>query len=74
MAKLILEAQLNIEHDVDSATMLKLAAKLPSWLEYDVEQQRIPYDNLFYIQNEILTPNMEETIRILQETLYLERR
>ena len=74
MAKLILEAQLNIEHDVDSATMLKLAAKLPSWLEYDVEQQRIPYDNLFYIQNEILTPNMDETIRILQETLYLERR
>ena len=70
MAQLLLKVLPKMQHDVDSATMLKLAAKLPSWLEYKVEQQRIPYDNMYHSQNEILIPDMDETIRILQETLY----
>ena len=70
LAELLLKVLPQIEDDVSSTDMLKLVAKLPDWLNYEIEQQRIPYENLYHSENEILVPDMAETIRILQETIY----
>ena len=60
-----------MSHDLDSGTILKLITKMPSWMEYDIVEQHLPYDDLYYSQNEILTPtDMAATRERLQETLY----
>lgn len=70
LAALMLKVLPHMEHDVDAGTIVKLVTNLPGWLEYEIEQQRIPYDNMYHSENEILIPDMEETIRILQEAIY----
>ena len=60
----------SIEHDVSMIKILDLASKLPDWLGYSFEQQHIPYDGMYYSQNEILVPDMEETLALLHETIY----
>lgn len=59
-----------IEHDMNMLKILDLASKLPDWLGYRFEQQHIPYDGMYYSQNEILMPDMEETLELLHETIY----
>lgn len=60
-----------VTHDIDEVSMLKLIAQLPGWMDYDVEQLHIPYDNEYYSQNEILIPNdMQDTISKLRATIY----
>ena len=59
-----------VTHDIDDGTLLKLVSKLPDWLEYSLEQQHIPYDGMYHSENEILIPDMEETIKKLRETIY----
>lgn len=59
-----------IEHNLGALEILDLVSQLPDWLDYEFEQQHIPYDNMYYSQNEILMPDMEETITLLQETIY----
>lgn len=60
----------SIEHDLSMIKILDLATKLPDWLGYSFEQQHIPYDGMYYSQNEILVPDMEETLALLHETIY----
>ena len=57
-------------HDIDQGTLLKLISKLPEWLNYSLEQQHIPYDDMYHSENEILIPDMEATITKLRETIY----
>lgn len=59
-----------VTHDIDNVTLLKLISRVPAWLTYTVEQQHIPYDNMYHSENEILIPDMEETIQKLRETIY----
>lgn len=59
-----------VTHNVDEATVLKLLIQAPGWLDYEVEQQHIPYDGMYYSKNEILIPEMDATISKLRETLY----
>lgn len=59
-----------VTHDIDEGTLLKLMSKLPNWLNYTIEEQHIPYDDMYHSENEILIPNMEETIKKLRETIY----
>ncbi|MDO4522087.1 MAG: LCP family protein [Eubacteriales bacterium] len=60
-----------VDHDISYLKMVKLLAQAPEVLEYDVVQQHIPYDDMYYSQNEILIPtDMQETIAKLQETIY----
>lgn len=70
LSELLLKVLPQMEDDVSPVTMMKLVASLSEWLEYDIEQQRIPYDGMYYSQNEILIPDMEETIRKIHETIY----
>ena len=60
----------HVTHDIDEGTVLKLLTKIPGWLNYDIEEQHIPYDNMYYSENEILIPDMEATITKLRETIY----
>ncbi len=70
ISSLLLEVLPNMEHDVSGLEMLSLVTKLPDWLKYDFEEQRIPYEGLYHSENEILVPDMEETLERLQGTLY----
>ena len=37
--------------------------------DYDLEEERIPYDGMFYSQNEMLVPDFESTIAKLHEAI-----
>ena len=39
-------------------------------VKYELVTDRIPYDDMFYSQNELLVPEMEETVAKLHETIY----
>ncbi|MDO4321534.1 MAG: LCP family protein [Lachnospiraceae bacterium] len=58
-----------VEHDYNALEMLELMAQLPTIAGYDLEEQRIPYDDLYYSQNEMLVPDFEATRERLHEAL-----
>ena len=60
----------NLTHNIDAVSMLLLLPQIPTYATYEIEESRVPYDGLFHTENEILMPDMDETIRILQETVY----
>lgn len=60
-----------LTHDMDEMTVLKLLTQVNGWMDYDVEELHVPFDNMYHSQNEILIPDdMEETITKLRETIY----
>ncbi len=59
-----------ITHNLQEGTILELIAKIPSVLQYEIVTERIPYDGLFYSSNEMLIPDMEQTINRLHATIY----
>ncbi len=59
-----------VTHNVESTEMLKLVTKVPIVLTgYEMGKSRVPYDGMYSIKNEILFPNMKETILKLQATI-----
>lgn len=59
-----------VTHNISETKLLSLVTQIPAILGYTMEQQYIPYDNMYHSQNEMLVPDMEETIRKLHETIY----
>lgn len=59
-----------ITHNIDSGKMLQLTTQLPAILGYDMKEDRIPYDGMYSVKNEILIPDFEKTITKLQQELY----
>ncbi len=59
-----------ITHNISDVELLTLMAQLPTILEYQMVEQRIPYDDLYHSENEMLVPDMEETIQKLHDTIY----
>ncbi len=59
-----------VHHDISSTDMVSLLASAPTLLNYDVQQSRIPYDNMYSVKGEILVPDMQATITKLQQELY----
>lgn len=70
MSGLINEILPLITHNVDAWTVVNLIAQLPEMLKYEIQTDRIPYDDMFYSQNELLIPDMEATVAKLHETIY----
>lgn len=62
-----------VTHNVEQGTVLNLISQVPSFLSYEFVTGRVPYDGLFTSKNEILIPNMAETIKRLRETLYADK-
>lgn len=59
-----------VTHDIPETKVLQMISKLPGWLGYKIEEQHIPYDNMYHSENEILIPDMEATISKLLQTIY----
>lgn len=59
-----------VEHDLNPIRLLTLMAQLPQWAEYELEESRIPYDDLYHSENGMLVPDFEATTARLHETLY----
>lgn len=66
------EAALHVEHDIGLTEMAEFAAMLPQYLTYDLSEQRVPYDDLYHSQDEMLVPDFEATISRLHEALGIE--
>lgn len=59
------------EHDLGKFKILNLTLQIPKWMGYEIEQQRVPFDNEYYIENEILIPyDMQDTIEKIRDTIY----
>ena len=59
-----------ITHNIDTATLTTLIANAPSYINYDVQADRIPYDGLYSNMGEELVPDFEATINRLHQTIY----
>jgi LCP family protein required for cell wall assembly len=58
-----------VEHDYNALEIIALLARLPELADYELEENRIPYDDLYTSQGEMLVPDFEETITRLHETI-----
>lgn len=61
-----------IENDIDPVRFLKLMTDLPEYMEYELEDQRIPYDGLYTSQSEMLVPDFAATIEKLHAAMGIE--
>ena len=60
-----------ITHDITEFQMIGLMMQIGTWLDYDIQQQHIPYDGEYTSQDEILVPtDMNATIEKLTSILY----
>lgn len=59
-----------ITHNIDAATLTTLIANAPSYINYDIQTDRIPYDGLYSNLGEELVPDFEATInRLLKQSM-----
>ncbi|MBS6194595.1 MAG: LCP family protein [Clostridiales bacterium] len=59
-----------LTHNIPESEFWGLLAKAPTLLTYNITQDRIPYDGMFYSYNGNLIPDSESTVRKLKETIY----
>lgn len=60
-----------ITHDITEFEMIGLLMQVGTWLDYDIQEQHIPYDGEYTSQDEILVPtDMDATIEKLTSILY----
>ena len=59
-----------LQSDIGPMDMFGLIGMAGSAISYEVKEQHIPYDGSYTVQDELLIVDMEETTRLLHETLY----
>ncbi len=59
-----------ITHNIDTSTLTSLIANAASYINYDIQTDRIPYDGLYSNLGEELVPDFEATITRLHQTIY----
>ena len=59
-----------VTHNLEESTILELITKIPDVLQYEIIADRVPYDGLYYSSNEMLIPDMEQTINRIYDTIY----
>lgn len=69
LAELAVKILPEIEYDINFLDMAVLTAALPDLTGYELVENRIPYDDLHYSQNEMLVPDFPATIERLHEAL-----
>ncbi len=72
LLKLSAEILPQLSHDIDPISLMQLTAMLPELADYELEENRIPYDDLYVSENEMLVPDFPETIERLHECLGIE--
>lgn len=63
------ELLMDVEHDFNPLDLVELLARLPELADYELVENRIPYDGLYTSQNEMLVPDFEATREKLHEIL-----
>lgn len=63
------EVLLNVEHNIGVTQLWSLLGMLSDMTSYELAENRIPYDDLYHSENEMLVPDFEATIERLHETL-----
>lgn len=58
------------DYNIPMTEMIELVGRASELSEYELVSDRIPYDGLYYSQNEMLMPDWNETIVRLKETIY----
>lgn len=59
-----------LTHNIPESEFWGLLAKAPTLLNYNIIQDRIPYDGMYHSYNGNLVPDSESTVRRLKETIY----
>lgn len=60
-----------ITHDITEFEMIGLMMQVGTWINYDIQEQHIPYDGEYTSQDEILVPtDMDATVEKLTSILY----
>ena len=59
-----------VTHNIPSDTVTKLILNSPSYLSYSLNSQRVPFDGTFTSVNEMLVPDFNYTINMLQSIIY----
>ena len=59
----------HVTHDLSQSDMLSLITSFPGFKNYEVVQERIPYDGHYTSENEILIPDWDYTLPQIQEDL-----
>lgn len=59
-----------VETDIDALTMLKLSGGISEWIHWTLEEDRVPYDDLYHSKSEMLVPDFHATIERLYEHMY----
>lgn len=69
IAGLSQELLMDVEHDFNPLDLMELLKELPELADYDLVENRVPYDGLYTSQNEMLVPDFEATKEKLHEVL-----
>ena len=59
-----------VTHNIPSDTVTNLILNVASYLNYDLVSQRVPFDGYYTYSGEMLVPDFEYTINMLQSTIY----
>lgn len=59
-----------VTHNIDQSRLMTLIGDAPTILSYEIVQSRVPYDDLYSFQGEMLVPNFSATIQRLQTDIY----
>ena len=70
ISSLIQEFLPYVTHNITQIKLLSLIKDLPSMMDYDMEDQMIPYDGMYHTEGGILVPDMEATLQKLYGTIY----
>ena len=70
LSSLVLKVLPLVTHNVSRSELLDLISQLPTLLSYKLITDRIPYDGMYSISNEILIPDMDDTIAKLHGEIY----
>lgn len=69
VTSLINEVLPEMDHDISPLQMIRLMSILPDVKNYELVENRIPYDDLYHSQNEMLVPDFEATRARLHEVI-----
>jgi LCP family protein required for cell wall assembly len=69
IVKLLGSALSSVENDFGFFDLLRLTVGLPEYLDYTLEETRVPFDGLYDSENEMLVPDFAATTEKLREIM-----
>ena len=70
ITRIAMEILPRLHTDISLTDLVSLASQVPSAAGYTLVTDRLPYDGTYYIENEILVPDMEQTVDRLLSEIY----